>query len=132
MDRKVAVVYGGVGFGPQLKDLKGADVLVACPGRLQDLIDQGEVSLDKTDIVVVDEADRMADMGFLPAVRHLLDLTASDRQTVLFSATLDNDVKVLIDQYQQDPVRHEVGEVEPTSARSPTGSSPRAKKTNSR
>ena len=114
MDRKVLAVYGGVGLGPQAKALRrGIDLLVACPGRLQDLIDRGEVSLDRVDHVVVDEADRMADMGFLPAVRSLLDLCSTDRQTVLFSATLDRDVKILIDNYQDDPIKHEVGQVEP-------------------
>ncbi|MEM9132544.1 MAG: DEAD/DEAH box helicase [Actinomycetota bacterium] len=114
VDRTATAVYGGVGFGPQLKQLRGGvDLLVACPGRLQDLIEQGEVSLDQVDRVVVDEADRMADMGFLPAVRELLDLTASDRQTVLFSATLGREVEVLTTDYQRDPVRCEVGEEEP-------------------
>ena len=114
VDRRVLAVYGGVGIGPQAAALRrGIDVLVACPGRLQDLIDRGDVQLDDVRRVVVDEADRMADMGFLPAVQALLDRTASDRQTVLFSATLDRDVQVLIDTYQHDPVRHEVGEVEP-------------------
>ncbi|MEM8925252.1 MAG: DEAD/DEAH box helicase [Actinomycetota bacterium] len=117
VDRKVAVVYGGVAQGPQVKALRGADVVVATPGRLQDLLDQGELSLDRVDRVVVDEADRMADMGFLPAVRQLLDLTSTKRQTILFSATLDNDVAVLIKQYQNDPARHEIGEVEPDLSR---------------
>ena len=112
--RRVLAVYGGVGLGPQAAALRrGIDVLVACPGRLQDLVDRGDVHLDHVGRVVVDEADRMADMGFLPAVRALLDLTASERQTVLFSATLDRDVQVLIDAYQHDPARHEVGLVEP-------------------
>ncbi len=114
MDRSVLAVYGGVGLDRQIRALrKGVDVVVACPGRLLDLIEQRAVRLDEVDIVVVDEADRMADMGFLPDVRKLLDQTSDDRQTVLFSATLDNDVQVLIDKYQHDPVVHEVGEVEP-------------------
>ncbi len=114
MDRSILAIYGGVGFGAQLKGLRnGADLVVACPGRLQDLIDQGEISLDAVDQVVVDEADRMADMGFLPAVRAILDLTAQKRQTVLFSATLGREVKTLTDSYQTNPVTHEVGEVEP-------------------
>lgn len=112
--RSVLAVYGGVGFGPQLRALgRGVDLLVACPGRLQDLISQGEVSLNLVDHVVIDEADRMADMGFLPVVRELLDLTSPNRQTVLFSATLDKEVEVLRKQYQRDPVLHEVGELEP-------------------
>lgn len=113
-NRSVLAVYGGVGFGNQLDALKrGVDILVACPGRLLDLIDRGEVSLKKVDYVVVDEADRMCDMGFLPSLRKLLDMTSPDRQTVLFSATLDKDVKVITDKYQTNPVLHEVGEVEP-------------------
>ena len=107
-------IYGGVGFRDQINGLRnGADLLVACPGRLIDLIEQGELQLADVDRVVVDEADRMADMGFLPQVQELLDLTSSDRQTVMFSATLDDDVEVLIDHYQNDPVTHQVGEVEP-------------------
>jgi superfamily II DNA/RNA helicase len=114
MDRSVLAVYGGVGLNPQIKKLRaGVDLLVACPGRLIDLINQGAVRLDEVDSVVVDEADRMADMGFLPDVKQLLDQTSDDRQTVLFSATLDKEVKVLVDRYQNDPVTHEVGEVEP-------------------
>jgi superfamily II DNA/RNA helicase len=118
--RRAASVYGGVGYGAQRQALrKGVDVLVACPGRLEDLIQCGDVQLDEVDIVVIDEADRMADMGFLPAVKRLLDATSPDRQTVLFSATLDGDVKVVTDRYQDNPRRHEVGEVEPdiTTAR---------------
>jgi superfamily II DNA/RNA helicase len=111
--RHVAAVYGGVGYGPQKGALrKGVDVLVATPGRLEDLIEQGSVDLSRVDIVVIDEADRMADMGFLPAVRRILDRTSPRRQTLLFSATLDGDVAVLSRAYQQDPVRHEAGTVE--------------------
>jgi superfamily II DNA/RNA helicase len=114
MDRKVLAVYGGTGLDRQIRALrKGVDVLVACPGRLLDLISQRAVDLGEVDIVVVDEADRMADMGFLPDVRELLDQTSDIRQTVMFSATLDRDVQVLTDKYQNDPVVHEVGEVEP-------------------
>jgi len=111
---RIGVVYGGVGYGPQLKALRsGVDVLVACPGRLVDLIDQGAVDLADVDRVVIDEADRMADMGFLPVVRRLLDQTSQPRQTVLFSATLDGDVAKLTRDHQIDPVRHEVGEETP-------------------
>ncbi len=106
---RVAPVYGGVGYGAQTKALKaGVDILVACPGRLEDLIAQGRVRLSEVERVVLDEADRMADMGFMPAVRRILDLTTARRQTVLFSATLDGDVARLISEYQNDPVRHEV------------------------
>ncbi len=114
MHRCVSAIYGGVGYGPQKTALrKGVDVLVATPGRLEDLMAQGSVDLGRVDVAVVDEADRMADMGFLPAVRRILDGTAPHRQTLLFSATLDGDVAVLIRTYQRDPVRHETGSVEP-------------------
>ena len=116
--RSVAAVYGGVGFGAQLKALRnGVDMLVACPGRLLDLIDQNEVRLREVKIAVVDEADRMADMGFLPVVKKILDLTNDQRQTVFFSATLGKEVQILTDRYQSDPVLHEVGEREPDMTR---------------
>ncbi len=112
--RHAFAIYGGVAYGPQKHALrKGVDVLVATPGRLEDLIEQGSVHLGDVDIVVVDEADRMADMGFLPAVRRILDGTSRNRQTLLFSATLDGDVAVLSRDYQNHPVRHEAGTVEP-------------------
>ena len=108
-DRTVFTVYGGVGYEPQRRAMRrGVDILVACPGRLEDLIAQRVVDLSMVDIVVIDEADRMADMGFLPAVRRILDATAKERQTILFSATLDGDVGVITRSYQRDAVRHEV------------------------
>jgi superfamily II DNA/RNA helicase/cold shock CspA family protein len=104
---RVAAVYGGAGFGAQLKAMRrGTDILVACPGRLKDLIERREVDLSAVEIVVIDEADRMADMGFLPEVRRLLDQTPDTRQTLLFSATLDGAVDTLVREYQKDPVRH--------------------------
>ncbi len=106
---RVASVYGGVAYGRQTAQLrKGVEVLVACPGRLTDLVERGLVRLSSVDMVVVDEADRMADMGFLPAVRRLIDLTRATRQTLLFSATLEGPVDRLIRDYQHDPVRHDV------------------------
>jgi len=111
--RNVFAIYGGVSYGPQKAAMrKGVDVLVATPGRLEDLIEQRIVNLKDTDIVVVDEADRMADMGFMPAVRRILDRTAKQRQTLLFSATLDGDIATLSRTYQHDPVRHDAGSVE--------------------
>ncbi|MFP4074328.1 MAG: DEAD/DEAH box helicase, partial [Actinomycetota bacterium] len=105
MSRKVAAVYGGVGYGPQLSALRGGvDVLVATPGRLEDLIERGSIDLRQVDLVVVDEADRMADMGFLPAVRRILDQTSRDPQTLLFSATLEGEIGSLSRRYQNDPV----------------------------
>ncbi|MFV1961848.1 MAG: DEAD/DEAH box helicase [Acidimicrobiia bacterium] len=113
VNRYVFAIYGGVGYGPQKGALrKGVDVLVATPGRLEDLIEQRSIDLREVDIVVVDEADRMADMGFLPAVRRILDQTSSNRQTLLYSATLDGDVAVLIREYQNNPARHETGTVD--------------------
>jgi superfamily II DNA/RNA helicase len=102
-------VYGGVGFDRQVSALRrGVDVVVACPGRLADLVGRRHLSLEDVGLVVLDEADRMADMGFLPEVRRLLDQVRSDRQTLLFSATLDGDVDVLVRRYQRSPVRHEL------------------------
>ena len=112
--RIVSVVYGGVSYGPQRKALaKGVDILVACPGRLEDLIEQRELTLEDVKQVVIDEADRMADMGFMPAVKRILDQTSKERQTILFSATLDHDVAKLKKHYQQNPVTREIGEKTP-------------------
>jgi superfamily II DNA/RNA helicase len=105
----VVTLFGGVGFGPQLSALRrGTDIAVACPGRLADLVNRGDIILDDVELVVLDEADRMADMGFLPEVKRLLDRVRPDRQTLLFSATLDGDVDVLVKRYQRKPARHEV------------------------
>lgn len=114
MGRSVLAVYGGVGLEPQISKLRrGVDILVATPGRLEDLIARRSLTLADANIVVIDEADRMADMGFMPVVKRLLDQTAAKRQTVLYSATLDGDVGKLIQRYQHDPVRHEVGPASP-------------------
>jgi superfamily II DNA/RNA helicase len=109
LNLKVASIYGGVGYAKQYSTFRsGVDIVVACPGRLDDLLQQGTLSLAHVTHVVVDEADRMADMGFLPAVRKLIDQTSSARQTLLFSATLDGPVDRLIRDYQHNPVRHDV------------------------
>ena len=111
---RIGVVYGGVGYGAQERDLrKGVEIVVACPGRLEDLIQRKSMNLSDIEIVVIDEADRLADMGFLPAVRRILNLTPSSRQTVLFSATLEGEVGKLTKEYQTNPVRHEVGDSTP-------------------
>ncbi|TKV62199.1 DEAD/DEAH box helicase [Nakamurella flava] len=108
---KVAVVFGGVGYGPQTDALRrGVDILVACPGRLSDLVEQGSADLGSVEITVLDEADHMADLGFLPGVRRLLRRTPAGGQRLLFSATLDNGVSVLVDEFLSDPVRHSVDE----------------------
>lgn len=105
--RTVLTVYGGVGFEPQLSALrKGVDILVATPGRLNDLVQQGALRLDAIEVAILDEADRMADMGFLPQVKRILDKTPKTRQTLLFSATLDGEVNVLVKRYQTDPIVH--------------------------
>jgi superfamily II DNA/RNA helicase len=106
---RVTTVFGGVPAGRQMASLNaGADVVVACPGRLEDLASSGHVRLDDIDITVLDEADHMADLGFLPAVRRLLDATAAGTQRLLFSATLDGGVDVLVRRYLSAPVVHEV------------------------
>ncbi len=107
--------YGGTGMDAQIKALRaGTDVVVATPGRLIDLIQRGDVSLEVVEAVVIDEADRMADMGFLPQVEWLLRHLGGPHQTMLFSATLDGDVDRLVRHELADPVRHEVGSEQPT------------------
>jgi superfamily II DNA/RNA helicase/cold shock CspA family protein len=103
-------IYGGVGYGNQKSALnKGTELVVACPGRLEDLIQMGAIDLRDVATVVIDEADQMADMGFLPAVRRIVGQTRDDRQVMLFSATLDGPVAKLINDFQRNPARHEVG-----------------------
>ena len=104
---KTLLVFGGVGQNPQVQGLqRGVDVLVACPGRLEDLIGQGHCRLDAVEISVLDEADHMADLGFLPGVKRLLAATPSTGQRLLFSATLDAGVGVIADRFLHDPVTH--------------------------
>ncbi|CAN5787798.1 DEAD/DEAH box helicase [soil metagenome] len=117
---KVATVYGGVSQSRQVTALRAAaDIVIGCPGRLEDLIRQGHLRLDAVEISVLDEADYMADLGFLPAVRRLLDATQRHGQRMLFSATLDNGVDVLVRRYLTDALTHSVDAVatpiEPTS-----------------
>ncbi|MCA0337686.1 MAG: DEAD/DEAH box helicase [Actinobacteria bacterium] len=101
-------IFGGVGQNPQVTALaRGVDIVIACPGRLEDLIGQGHVSLDAVEITVLDEADHMADLGFLPVVKRLLDRTPRQGQRMLFSATLDAGVQVLVKRYLNSPVTHE-------------------------
>jgi superfamily II DNA/RNA helicase len=103
---KIAAVYGGVGFGPQIKAARSADVLVATPGRLEDLIDRGVVSLDRVRILVLDEADRMLDMGFKPAVDRIVSRTPAKRQTLFFSATLQGATGKVAAAYTRNARRH--------------------------
>jgi superfamily II DNA/RNA helicase len=108
-------IFGGVGHGPQITGLrKGADIVVACPGRLEDHVQAGHAKLGAVEITVLDEADHMADLGFLPAVRRILEATPATAQRLLFSATLDAGVDVLVRRFMTDPVTHSVD-----SARSP-------------
>jgi superfamily II DNA/RNA helicase len=111
-------VYGGVRANPQISALrKGVVIVIACPGRLADHLQSGHVSLDRISITVLDEADHMADLGFLPVVRRLLDQTPDHGQRLLFSATLDRAVDVLVKRYLRNPVTHSVD-----SAQSPVTS----------
>jgi ATP-dependent RNA helicase RhlE len=104
---RVAAVYGGVGLEKQARAARGADVLVATPGRLQDLLDRRTVTLDGVEVLVLDEADRMLDMGFRPAVDRLVAACPADRQTLFFSATLDGEAGRLAAKYTRDARRHE-------------------------
>ena len=109
LDVKITTVYGGASMGRQIDHLRrGVDIVVATPGRLQDLVDQGECDLSQVRITVLDEADHMADLGFMPAVTALLDLTPRTGQRLLFSATLDRGVDKLATGYLQNPAMHAV------------------------
>jgi superfamily II DNA/RNA helicase len=107
--RQVASVYGGANIETQRRELQaGADLVVATPGRMIDLLQQGDVDVTAVGVVIIDEADRMADMGFLPQVEWILRQIGASHQTLLFSATLDGAVDALVRRYQHDPVMHEV------------------------
>ena len=109
VDRSVVAIYGGARMDRQLEELRsGGDVIVATPGRLIDLISNEGVRLDNVRLVVLDEADRMFDMGFLPQVEWVLRHVPNERQTLLFSATLDGAVDLVVQRYLQDPVQREV------------------------
>jgi superfamily II DNA/RNA helicase len=118
MGLRTVTVFGGVPARPQTSKLAaGVDVVVACPGRLADHVQTGHAKLDAIEITVLDEADHMADLGFLPVVRRLLDKTPANSQRMLFSATLDSAVDVLVKRYLSNPVTHSVD-----SAQSPVAS----------
>jgi superfamily II DNA/RNA helicase len=109
---RTMTIFGGVGYGPQVSALRaGVDIVVACPGRLADIIADGNASLDGVEITVLDEADHMADLGFLPVVRRLLDQTPRKGQRMLFSATLDAGVDVLVKRFLTDPVTQSVDSI---------------------
>ena len=104
-----AAIYGGANIEEQIKSIKqGVDIIVATPGRMIDLLERKEITLQSLKIVVLDEADRMADMGFLPQVEWILRRVERKHQTLLFSATLDGVVNTLIQRYQNNPIMHEV------------------------
>ncbi|GAB2450160.1 DEAD/DEAH box helicase [Xylanimonas ulmi] len=108
---RTTTVFGGVAQSRQVAALDaGVDVLVACPGRLEDLLNQRLLTLDGVEITVLDEADHMADLGFLPVVKRILDRTPQRAQRLLFSATLDNGVDILVKRYLHQPVTHSVDE----------------------
>ncbi len=110
---KVTTIFGGVSQHRQVQALSaGVDIVVACPGRLEDLLKQRHLSLDAVEICVLDEADHMADLGFLPAVTRLLAATPSSGQRLLFSATLDNDVDKLVKRFLHNPAEHSVDSVD--------------------
>ncbi|MEV8245942.1 DEAD/DEAH box helicase [Streptomyces rochei] len=106
---RMKVVCGGTSMGNQIYALeKGVDILVATPGRLRDIINRGACSLENVEIAVLDEADQMSDLGFLPEVTELLDQVPAGGQRMLFSATMENEIKTLVDRYLKDPALHEV------------------------
>ncbi|MFD5134490.1 DEAD/DEAH box helicase [Streptomyces olindensis] len=106
---KMKVVCGGTSMGNQIYALeKGVDILVATPGRLRDIINRGACSLENVEIAVLDEADQMSDLGFMPEVTELLDQIPAGGQRMLFSATMENEIKTLVDRYLNEPVSHEV------------------------
>ena len=113
LNLRTATIFGGVGPVPQINALRaGVEIIIACPGRLDDHIMGKHARLDSIEIVVLDEADHMADMGFLPVVKKLLDQTPADTQHLLFSATLDNGIDTLVNRYLHNPVLRTVDPVE--------------------
>ena len=111
MGLNTTVIYGGVSQARQEKALRaGVDIVIACPGRLEDLMKQRIVSLESVEITVLDEADHMADLGFLPVVKRLLDTTPTQGQRMLFSATLDNGVDKIVQRYLSNQLTHSVDE----------------------
>jgi ATP-dependent RNA helicase RhlE len=103
---RIAAVYGGVGFGPQIERAKRAHILVATPGRLEDLLQRGALNLGQVHALVLDEADRMLDMGFKPAVDRIVAKTSRERQTLFFSATLEGATGKIASSYTHEPRRH--------------------------
>ncbi len=107
---KSVAIYGGVSKNPQIRSLRqGVEIVVACPGRLLDLADQGEIDFSNIEVLVLDEADRMFDMGFLPDIRKIIKRLPTKRQTLLFSATMPDDIRALAGDILRDPVTIRVG-----------------------
>lgn len=107
-------VYGGVSKSGQISKLRrGVEIVVACPGRLLDLAQDGAIDLSGVEVVVLDEADRMCDMGFLPDIRRILKLLPARRQTLFFSATMPKDIRRLADEILKNPVTVQIGEIAP-------------------
>ena len=113
---KSVTIYGGVNQNPQISKLRsGAEIVVACPGRLIDLMDKGVIDLGRVEVLVLDEADRMFDMGFLPDIRNILKRLPVERQTLLFSATMPDDVRDMAERILRNPVTVKVGDAVPIS-----------------
>ncbi|MEE8390472.1 MAG: DEAD/DEAH box helicase [Anaerolineae bacterium] len=107
-------IYGGVGKGPQVAALRrGAEIVVACPGRLLDLLGDGSIDLSHVEVLVLDEADRMCDMGFLPDIRRILKRLPAQRQTLFFSATMPNDIRTLANNILNNPTTVQIGMIAP-------------------
>ncbi len=103
-------IYGGVGMNPQIQKLRaGVEIVVACPGRLLDHLNQRTIDLSHVEVLVLDEADRMFDMGFLPDIRRIIKQVPAKRQTLLFSATMPDDIRKLVHEVLHDPVTVQVG-----------------------
>ncbi|HEX9116032.1 MAG TPA: DEAD/DEAH box helicase, partial [Anaerolineae bacterium] len=114
MPLRTISIYGGVGMSPQIQALRsGVEIVVACPGRLLDHVRQGTVDLSKVEVLVLDEADRMFDMGFLPDVRRIVRTVPQQRQTLLFSATMPDDIRALADEILVDPLTVQIGHAAP-------------------
>ncbi len=114
MKVRTVTVYGGVGKTPQVEALRrGAEIVVACPGRLLDLLNEGNIDLSSVEVLVLDEADRMCDMGFLPDIRRILKHVPAQRQTLFFSATMPDDIRALSDEILRAPVTVQIGMIAP-------------------
>jgi ATP-dependent RNA helicase RhlE len=112
-----AAIYGGVGMAPQLDALRrGVDIVAACPGRLMDHIRRKTIDLSRVEVLVLDEADQMFDMGFLPEIRKIVKHLPRARQNLLFSATMPNDIKSLAEEILRDPVRVQIGQTAPAAS----------------